>query len=79
MDWHVHVFRLCQIGALGDERHMLLADLGQEVSPLVTDCSDVMAGPVWAKNQCGYGHSTMPGPGQDKGSKGTAKVACCWI
>ena len=41
---------------LGDERHMLLscpalADLRDECSPLVTECSGVMAGLVWARYQ----------------------------
>ena len=41
---------------LGDERHMLLecpalADLRDEYSPLVAECSGVMARLVWARNQ----------------------------
>ena len=41
---------------LGDERHMLLecpalADLRDEFSPLVAECSGVMARLVWASNQ----------------------------
>ena len=40
----------------GDERHMLLecpalADLRDEFSPLVAECSGVMARLVWARNQ----------------------------
>ena len=40
---------------LGDERHMLLecpalADLRDEYSPLVAECSGVMARLVWARN-----------------------------
>ena len=50
------VCRLCHTGALGDERHMLLecpalADLRDEYSPLVAECSRVMARLVWARNQ----------------------------
>ena len=53
---HRHVSRLCHTGALGDERHMLLecpglADLRDECSPLVAECSGVMARLVWARNQ----------------------------
>ena len=53
---HRRVCRLCHTGALGDERHMLLecpalADLRDEYSPLVADCSGVMARLVWARNQ----------------------------
>ena len=52
---HWHVCRLCHIGALGYERHMLfewpaLAGLSEEFSLLVTDCTGVMARLVWAKN-----------------------------
>ena len=48
---HRRVCRLCPTGALGDERHMLLecpalADLRDEYSPLVAECSGVMAGLV---------------------------------
>ena len=47
---------LASRGALGDERHMLLecpalADLRDEYSPLVAECSGVMARLVWARNQ----------------------------
>ena len=50
---HRRVCRLCHTGALGDERHMLLecpalADLRHEFSPLVAECSGVMARLVWA-------------------------------
>ena len=50
------VCRLCHTGALGDERHMLLecpalADLRDEFSPLVAECSGVMARLVWARDQ----------------------------
>ena len=50
---HRRVYRLCQIGSLGDERHMLLecpalADLRDE---LVAECSGVTARLVWARNQ----------------------------
>ena len=50
---HLPVSRLCHTEALGNERHMLLecpalANLRGEFSPLVTDCSGVMAMPVWA-------------------------------
>lgn len=53
---HRRVCRLCHTGALGDERHMLLecpalADLRDEYSPLVAECSGVMARLVWARNQ----------------------------
>ena len=53
---HKRVCRLCHIGALGGERHMLLecpalADLRDEFSPLVAECSGVMARLVWARNQ----------------------------
>ena len=53
---HRRVCRLCHTGALGDERHMLLecpalADLREEYSPLVAECSGVMARLVWARNQ----------------------------
>ena len=53
---HRHVYRICHTEALGDERHMLmgcpaLADLRDEFSPLVAECSDVMARLVWARNQ----------------------------
>ena len=53
---HRGVCRLCHTGALGDERHMLLecpalADLRDEYSPLVAECSGVMARLVWARNQ----------------------------
>ena len=53
---HRRVCRLCHIGALGDERHMLLecpalADLRDEFSPLIAECSGVMARLVWARNQ----------------------------
>ena len=49
------VSTLCHTGALGDERHMLLecpalADLRDEYSPLVAECSGVMARLVWARN-----------------------------
>ena len=52
---HRRVCRLCHNGALGDERHMLLecpalADLRDEYSPLVAECSGVMARLVWARN-----------------------------
>ena len=45
---HKRVSSLCHIGALGDERHMLLecpafADLRNEFSSLTTECSGVMA------------------------------------
>ena len=45
---HRRLCRLCQTGALGDERHMLLdcpalADLRDKFSPLVAECSGVMA------------------------------------
>ena len=45
---HRRVCRLCHTRALGDERHMLLeypalADLRDEYSPLVAECSGVMA------------------------------------
>ena len=51
-----HVCRLCHTGALCDERHMLLecpalADLRDEYSPLVAECTGVMARLVWARNQ----------------------------
>ena len=47
---------LCHTGALGDERHMLLecpalADLRDEFSPLIAECSGGMARLVWARNQ----------------------------
>ena len=53
---HRRVCRLCHTGTLGDERHMLLecpalADLRDEYSPLVAECSGVMARLVWARNQ----------------------------
>ena len=53
---HRRVCRLCHTGALGDERHILLecpalADLRDEYSPLVAECSGVMARLVWARNQ----------------------------
>ena len=53
---HRRVSRLCHTGALGDERHMLLeclalADLRDEVSPLIAECSGVMAKLVWARDQ----------------------------
>ena len=53
---HRHVCRLCQIGALGDERHVLLkcpslANLRDKFSPLVAECSGVIARLVWARNQ----------------------------
>ena len=53
---HRRVCRLCHTGALGDGRHMLLecpalADLRDEYSPLVAECSGVMARLVWARNQ----------------------------
>ena len=53
---HRRVCRLCHTGALGDERHMLLecpalADLRDEFSPLIAECSGVMARLVWARNQ----------------------------
>ena len=53
---HRRVCRLCHTGALDDERHMLLecpalADLRDEYSPLVAECSGVMARLVWARNQ----------------------------
>ena len=53
---HRRVCRLCHTEALGDEMHMLLecpalADLRDEFSPLVAECSDVMARLVWARNQ----------------------------
>ena len=53
---HRRVCRLCHTGALGDERHMLpecsaLADLRDKFSPLVAECSGVMARLVWARNQ----------------------------
>ena len=45
---------MCHTGALGDERHMLLecpalADLRDEFSPLIAECSGVMARLVWAQ------------------------------
>ena len=51
---HRRVCRLCH--TLGDERHMLLecpalADLRDEYSSLVAECSGVMARLVWARNQ----------------------------
>ena len=53
---HRRVCRLCHTGALGDERPMLLecpalADLRDKFSPLVAECSGVMARLVWARNQ----------------------------
>ena len=53
---HRRVCRLCHTGALGDERHVLLerlalADLRGKFSPLVAECSGVMARLVWANNQ----------------------------
>ena len=54
---YVHSASLAyEAGALGDERHMLLecpalADLRDEYSPLVAECSGVMARLVWARNQ----------------------------
>ena len=50
------VCRLCHTGALGDERHMLLecsalADVRDEFSPLVADCSGVLARLLWAGDQ----------------------------
>ena len=50
------ICRLCCTGALGEERHMLLecpalADLRQQYSSLLSDCSGVMARLVWAKDQ----------------------------
>ena len=53
---HRRVCRLCHTGALDDERHMLLecpalADLRDEFSPLVVDCSGVMARLVWARDR----------------------------
>ena len=53
---HTRVCRLCHTGALGDERHMLLecpalADLRDEFSPLIAECSGGMARLVWARNQ----------------------------
>ena len=53
---HRRVCRLCHPEALGDERHMLLecpalADLRDEYSPLVAECSGVMARLVWARDQ----------------------------
>ena len=53
---HRRVCRLCQTGALGDERHLLLecpalADLRDEYSPLVAECSGVMDRLVWARNK----------------------------
>ena len=53
---HRRVCRLCYTGALGDERLMLLecpvlADLRDEYFSLVAECSGVVAGLVWARNQ----------------------------
>ena len=53
---HRRVCRLCHTGALGDERHMLLvcpalADLRDDFSPVIAECSGVMARLVWARNQ----------------------------
>ena len=53
---HRRVCRHCHTGALGDERHMLLecpalADIRDEFSPLIAQCSGVMARLVWARNQ----------------------------
>ena len=55
---HRRVCRLCHTEALGDERHTAvllecpaLADLRDEYSPLVAECSGVMARVVWARNQ----------------------------
>ena len=50
---HRRVGRLCYTGAFGDEGHMLLecpalADLRYELSPLVAECSGVMARLVWS-------------------------------
>ena len=53
---HRRVCRLCHTGALGALGHMLLecpalADLRDEYSPFVAECSGVMARLVWARNQ----------------------------
>ena len=53
---HRRVCKLCHTRALGDERQMLLecpalADLRDEFSPLIAECSGVMTRLVWAKNQ----------------------------
>ena len=53
---HRRVCRLCHTGAVDDDRHMLLecsalADLRDEYSPMVAECSGVMARLVWARNQ----------------------------
>ena len=53
---HRRVCRLCHTGALDDERQMLLecpalAHLRDEFSPLIAECSGVMARLVWARNQ----------------------------
>ena len=53
---HRRVCRLCHTGALGDEGHMLLkcpalADLRDDFSFLIAECSGVMARLVWARNQ----------------------------
>ena len=59
---HRRVCRLCHNGALGDERHMLLecpalADLIDEFSSLIADCSGVMARLVWASS---VHHAAIP-------------------
>ena len=50
------VCNLCNIGAVGDERHMLLecpalADLRLQFSSLLLSCSSVMRQLLWAKEQ----------------------------
>ncbi len=50
------VCNLCNTGALGDERHMLLecpalADLRLQFSSLLLSCSSVMRRLLWAKDQ----------------------------
>ena len=62
---HRRVCRLCHTGALGDERHMLLecpalADLRDEFSPFIAECSGVMARLVWARNQPMVAGTSLP-------------------
>ena len=56
--------RLCHTGALGDVRHVLLdrpalADLREEFSPVVTDCSGVMARLVFGHFSAGIVHHSI--------------------
>lgn len=51
---HSRVCKLCHVGALGDERHLLLEcpalpDLRTQFSQLIAHCSGIMARLVWFK------------------------------